>query len=139
PAPDPASPPFQQPAREIAELVGLQSLAESRRHQRQSRDLAGGDLAQQNPVRLTRRVEEREDFAALVRHEAAEDGAIRLLDPRQPEMGIHVAVRIEDVLGEAGQPPRADPVELRPDQSPYPRDAMAGGAMGREEGSAASR
>ncbi len=83
-------------------------------------------------------IEKVEDFAALAGDESAEERAVAQGDPGEAEMGVDVAVGIEDVFGEAPEAAGADAVELGSDEAALAAEAVAGGAVGGEEAFALS-
>ena len=74
------------------------------------------------------------EFAAL---EAGEGAAILSRDEVKAEVGVHVAIGVEDVFEKPGGAAVANAIELRPDEGAFAADRVAGGAVGGEEECAA--
>ena len=73
------------------------------------------------------------DFAELGFEEAGEGGAVFEGEGVEVEVGIDVAVGVEDVFAEALGAAGADAVELRADEAAFALDLMAGGAVHLED------
>ena len=122
-----------EPSDEVAKIGDAENFAEDRGHQGKGGNLPRCDLAFQNPVGLPGCIEEGDDLATFARDETGDDDAVGLFQCGEAKMGVDIPIRIEDVLCEAGEPARSDPVELRADEPPFAVDAMTGAAMGGKE------